>query len=245
MLSINTCRNTVMYILNKSNRGYIGTSEFDYFCQLAQMDIFENLFYQYNQFVNKQNKRLTGAEYADIPKNIREAIDIFTEYSTTGNFTYDSTPKLWSFTGNDLYRVLSLSLVNTTSKKKILIEEVSKIQLNYINNNPMTTPSLLFPVCTRIGSKFSVVPDVPSGHIAELLYIRKPKDPKWTYVVVGGNPIYNGGAGDLQDIELHISLFPKFITKVLALCGVSIREESVVQEANSEEMKQWQKQQQS
>jgi hypothetical protein len=242
--SINQVRNLTLFLLNKNNRGYVGVDEFNSFCQLAQMDIFESLFYQYNQFINKENKRLTGSEYANIPKNLREQIDVFAEYTTQNNFIYNSATNLWSYTGNDLYRTENLSLAEIATNKKIDVQEVQKRELNVMNNSSLTAPSLLFPCYERVGGSFRLYPNVPSGYYAEMFYLRNPKNPKWTFTLVGGNAIYNASASDLQNIELHISLFDKFITKVLSYCGLSVREESVQAVANSEEMNQWQTQNQ-
>lgn len=241
MISINQVRNTVLFLLNKGNRGYCGVDEFNSFCQLAQLSIFEDLFTQYNAFINKENRRLTGTEYANLPKNLREQIDVFAEYTTQANFTYDSLTNLWSYTGTNLYRAENLSLVNSDGKK-VDIDEVQKRELNVMINSPLTTPSVTFPVYTRIGESFRIAPIVPSGSYVEMFYIRVPKNPKWTFVLSGGNPIYNGGASDLQDIELHISLFDTFVVKVLGYCGLSIREAEVSQVANSQEVQEYQKQ---
>lgn len=237
MINVNFVRNATLFILNKSNLGYIGTTEFDTFCALAQQDIFENLFFQYNQFINRQNKRLTGTEYADLPKNLREQIDVFAEYTNASNFTYNSSTNLWNFIGTDLYRAENLSLVKISNNKKIDIEEVSKRKLNVMNNSDLTKPSLLFPVYEKISNAFRVYPIAPSTHFVEMFYLRSPKAPKWTFNMVGGNPIYNASASDLQHIELHPSLLIPFITKVLSYCSVSIREQEVEQYVNSEEGK--------
>lgn len=239
-ININTVRNTVLFALNKSNRGYIGVEEFNYFCQLAQMEIFEQLFHDYNQWINKSNKRLTSTEYGDIPKNLRENIDIFASYSTDTNFIFDEPTNLWGYTGSDLYRAEGLSLVNEDTDKRTDVEEILKSQLNVLKNNPNTVPSLLFPVYVRLGEQFSVTPEVPTGYNLELFYIRKPRDPKWTYTNVGGNPMYDGGALDLQHCELHASQLVPLVTKVLGYAGLSIREAEVEQFANSEEIKEFQ-----
>lgn len=237
MISINYIRNATLFILNKSNLGYIGVDEFNIFCGLAQQDIFENLFFQYNQFVNRQNKRLTGTDYADLPKNLREQIDVFAEYTLPTNFTYQSSTNTWNYIKSDLYRVENLSLVKTSTNKKIDVEEVNKRQLNMMLNSEMTKPSLLFPVYEKVGAGFRVFPTIPTTHSLEMFYLRTPKSPKWTFTNVNGNPVYNGGASDLQNVELHQSLLIPFITKVLAYCGLSIREEEIKQYANSEEVK--------
>lgn len=243
MVSINYIRNATLFILNKNNLGYIAPNEFDIFCGLAVRDIYENLFYQYNQFINKQNKRLTGSEYANIPKNIQEQIDHYASYTDNTNFVYDSNKGTWSYTGNDLYRVENLSLVEIATQKKIDVELVSKSQLNVLKNSPMTTPSLLFPAYVKIMNQFQVFPTVPATHTLELFYLRSPLNPKWTYTTVAGNPVFNPSASDLQNIDLHESLMIPFLTKVLNYAGCSIRETEIEQFANSEEMKKAQVQQ--
>lgn len=76
---INSVRQTVMSVLNKNNYGYISPSDFNLFAKQAQLDLFEDYFYQYNYQINKENKRLSGTQYADITKGLEEVIDTFSE----------------------------------------------------------------------------------------------------------------------------------------------------------------------
>ena len=242
MIPINRVRNTVLHLLDKNNRGYVSPEKFDSFCYLAQMDIFENLFYQYNKWLSNKSKHLTGTEYADIPKNIKEQIDVFSAYSTTSNFTYSTSTELWSYNGGDLYRNEGLSLKNA-SGKRTYVEEVSKgTELNNLINSKINMPTTTYPICVKIGNGFKVYPTVSAGFSLELLYIRTPKTPKWTYSNNNGNPLFDGGASDRQDIELDESLFSSFIIKVMAYCGVSIREQDVVAAASNAEATMDQKQ---
>lgn len=245
MININTARNTVLRLLNKANRGYITPDEFNNFCKLAQLSLFEELFYDYNQFLNRENKRLTNTEYANIPKNLREIIDIFSEYSTTSNFTYNSSDNLWKFSGDDFYRTINISLVNKNTKKSKDVEEVLKRELNVMINSNITSPTTTYPAYVKVGNDYRLYPTVNTDdYYLELLYIRTPKDPKWTYVNVNGNPLYNASDANLQHIELPESMFEKFIVKVMLYCGVSIREADIVQTATNEEMKSQQNQNQ-
>jgi hypothetical protein len=57
-----------------------------------------------------------------------------------------------------------------------------------------------------------------------LLYIRTPKAQNGLTTRFR-NPVYNASAGDKQDIELDESMFAPFIMKVMAYCGVSIKEQ--------------------
>lgn len=112
---INTVRNTVLSVLNKNNYGYLSPSDFNLFAKQAQMDIFEDYFYQYNYQINKENSRSSamngasgssGTGYADITKSIEEAIDIF---STTKHLHYSNSNKFFlpsvTTTGEDYYLI--------------------------------------------------------------------------------------------------------------------------------------------
>ena len=54
---INSVRNTVLFLLNKDNRGYITPSEFDFFAKQAQLEIFEGYFSDYSNAMLAQNSR--------------------------------------------------------------------------------------------------------------------------------------------------------------------------------------------
>lgn len=86
---INSVRNTVLAVANKHNFGYITPSDFNLYAKQAQLDIFENYFYRYNEWIAKQNARVSGSGYADIVKNLEEVIDTFSVedylYNVSGN----------------------------------------------------------------------------------------------------------------------------------------------------------------
>ena len=74
---INTVRATVLSIANKNNFGYITPNDFNLYAKQAQLDIFEDYFYQYNSQTVKQNARVSGSGYADVLKGIEEVVDSF------------------------------------------------------------------------------------------------------------------------------------------------------------------------
>lgn len=119
---INSVRNTVLSILNKNNYGYISPSDFNLFAKQAQMDIFEDYFYQYNYQINKENARQSGTGYADIKKGYEEVIEIFSEtkfLTNTNNLGLANTFQLPSpiTTGDDYYiinKVLAYQDIITT-----------------------------------------------------------------------------------------------------------------------------------
>ena len=93
MAMINDVRNTVLAILNKNNYGYLSPQDFNLYAQQAQMSLFEDYFYQYNQWINRENLRQSGTGYADIVKGLVEVIDSFSQEvflakASTANNTY-------------------------------------------------------------------------------------------------------------------------------------------------------------
>ena len=67
---INSVRNTVLFLLNKDNRGYVSPLEFDYFAKQAQLEIFEQYFSDYSRAVAAQNSRKKALN-KERPANLR------------------------------------------------------------------------------------------------------------------------------------------------------------------------------
>lgn len=223
---INNVRNTVLFMLNKENRGYITPSEFNQFADLAQMSIFEDDFHAYAKAISKQNARLYNNEYSDIPKHLRERIDLLTEEE---NLTYDATTLTWSNTNPSFYRLINLDYSG------IDIEEVSKLEINKLLKNNLIKPTEDYPVYVKLGDKFKIYPDLSSYDVGSL-FVKRPSVPKWTYVDVQGNPLFNPSAVDYQDFEIHPSCETELIIKILSYCGMSIREAEVVQASQNMDM---------
>ena len=74
MVSIDTVYQRVLALANKEQRGYITPQEFNLFANQAQMDIFEQYFYDLNQLLRIRNN---SDEYANIRDNLQEKITIF------------------------------------------------------------------------------------------------------------------------------------------------------------------------
>ena len=74
MVKIDDVYQKVLAFANKEQRGYITPQEFNLFANQAQREIFEQYFYDLNQF-----SRIHGdsGEYSDIIHNINDKIAIF------------------------------------------------------------------------------------------------------------------------------------------------------------------------
>jgi hypothetical protein len=235
---INEVRNTVLSILAKDNRGYITPFEFNLFAKQAQLDVFERYIYLYSNAIIKQNARAHGEGYADVPKKLAEVLDTFYKVDTlTYNAPYFEAP-------SDSYFIQKLVFNNKE------IEKVSHQKALYLLASNLTAPSVAYPVytmqdndgTTTSKSNFTVYPDTITASV-DAHYIRYPKEPKWTYTSVGGDPLFNQSAGDYQDFEMPLSDFSDLVVKILQYSGVSIREEEVIAAAKAEELQEIQQKQ--
>jgi hypothetical protein len=222
---INDVRNIVLSILNKENRGYVTPMEFNLYAKQAQLDIFENYTFAYSNAINKQNARLHGEGYSDIPKNIGEVIDLFSERAS---LTYTSP----TFAPPSDYYFLEKLLYNNSKE----VEKVSHRKINYLLNSNLTAPTTSYPVYTLENDGIIVYPTIITSNVTAQ-YVRYPKDPNWTYSSINtGDPIFNPSAAGYQDFELPNSDFANLVVKILYYSGVQIREEQVTAAAKGEEV---------
>lgn len=219
---IDSVRSTVLAAVNKNNFGYITPDDFNLYAKQAQIDVFEDYFHQYNTWINKMNARQSGSGYSDIVAIIEGVID---SLSSTVSLSY-STDKF----------VLPLDYyyVNTLRYGSKEVDRVSQSKILNLLSSNLTSPSTMHPAYTQEGDYVSVYPSsIITGVKAQ--YIRMPKDPKWTYVMVNGAPIFTQSAGDYQDFELPLSDEPILVNKILKYAGLSIREPDVFAFGNTEQ----------
>jgi len=316
---INNVRDTVLAIANKNNYGYVSPQDFNLYAQQAQMDLFEDYFYQYNSWIIKQNQRVSGTGYADIVNSLIEVIESFSvtkslkqqasnfynlpdDYYylnkvnyypnhvvgsvTTGSgvnklidanatFVTSNVVKACQYvvnTSTSAYGGFSAYVVSVDSETQLTLSanpfgavatvgnsynifktngivEVEKVNQNkifYLNNSPLTAPSLGYPAFVLGGATSAVTGDSATGQLGNTItvyptsitqkgsisaeYIRYPLPPKWTYLTVGGasgSPEFDSSQADYQDFELPLSDEPGLVAKICQYIGIEIREADV------------------
>jgi hypothetical protein len=231
---INDVRNTVLSIISKDNRGFITPFEFNLFAKQAQLEIFGQYMYNYSNAINKQNARMHGEGYTDIPKNMAEVIDAF---STFAPLSYNGTTSRFNLPA-DYYFLEKLLYNNNTEIEKVSHRKI----LNLVNSN-LTAPNTAYPVYTMDNNGIVVYPTTiapPPPYTSSSIaaqYLRYPKDPNWTYSTTAlGDPLFNSAAATYQDFELPLDDFANLVIKILEYSGISIREQDVVSAAKAEEV---------
>lgn len=227
---INSVRDTVHDFLEKNNRGWLKPERFNNYAFLAQMEIFESYFYDYNRWLNAQTNRQAHSHYADIPANIRQKLDIFLKVNQSVTASSGSVYPMPA----DFYRLMDVYYNGD------FVDPVSYRRYLMLNKSNLTAPSTTYPVYVSQENtsdefqEITVYPvDITSGVTID--YVRMPATPKWTYTTVSGNPVFNQSAGDYQDFEIHPADEHRLVTKILGFAGLSIRESDVVQYAEMQE----------
>jgi len=220
-VNINTVYQTVLALANKEQRGYITPQEFNLFARQAQMQIFEQYFYDLNQF-----KRVKGnqSDFADMKGVIEDKLSIFLEDTNVG--TSSTLP-------NDFYRIHSLVSLNNSTNARYLVEIVEKRKaMELQSSGPLTRPTANRPIAYLDNNRIFSFPNV-LGYTRAMSYYKAPENPRWSYIVVNNKPLYNGSSA--VHFELHESEEYELVLKILQMAGIAIKEFSLTQAAGQAE----------
>jgi len=225
-INIDTVYQRVQAILNKENRGYITPQEFNLFANQAQLEIFEQYFFDLNQYERLPKK---DTEYSNLVKTINERIS---KFKTSATLSYVSS---YFTLPTDLHK-LGTVIYNSTTP----VEEIDQKNLLEYTLSPLTAPSTTNPVYAQniqtTSSVWSIVlyPSTITSLITAT-YIRKPKEVNWASQTVVGNALYN--AGSSTSFELHDSEETTLVIKILLYVGLTLRAGDIAQVADAKESK--------
>lgn len=241
-VSVDTVYQRVLAILNKEQRGYVTPQEFNLFANQAQLDIFEQYFYDINQF-----GRIPGndTEFSDMLNILNEKINIF---ETNSSMLYSSVTTYWS-TPLNLYRLGTIVYANVTTSRSLYptpntivttttLTEAERINYNeylYIAQSAMTKPTNARPVFVANQSGYKVYGNAALTTGVSCNYIRVPAEVSWAYQMVFGEALYD--STNSVDFELHPSEETELVIKILALAGLVTKEIDLYNIASQEDAK--------
>ena len=235
-VSVDTVYQRVLGILNKEQRGYVTPQEFNLFANQAQLSIFEQYFYDINQF-----GRLHGndTEYSDMLNILEEKIQIFEQTDTLAYGTSSFTlPSGIYRLGSVIYSNITTDAFGVQSTALIEAELINKKDFLYINLSPLTKPTNTRPIYTYRGDEVQVFGDAEIDTNVSCNYISKPASVSWAYQMVFGEALYD--ATNSVDFPLHPSEETNLVLKILELAGILMNDPGLYQIAASEEEKQTQ-----
>jgi hypothetical protein len=223
-VSVDTVYQRVLAILNKEQRGYVTPQEFNLFANQTQMDLFEQYFYDINQF-----SRMHGndTEFSDMLNILNEKINIF---EVTAAMTYSASPapaiNYWSPPA-DLYRI------GTLIHNNIEVERINQNEFLYINGSQILKPNNTRPIFVSSAAGYKVYGTAELTTGVTCNYIKRPATVVWGYNTVNGEAQYNSTLS--VNFPLHESEETELVMKILELAGISTRELQVYQIAAQEE----------
>ena len=176
MVNVDTVYKTVLYILNKEQRGYITPDDFNRLGVQVQREIFEQYFEELNQQLRIYQ---TDNEYANRIKNLEEKIDIFKTTAPCTGVNPFTLPA-------DTHRLGTL-IYNVNSKE---IQPVERNEYFLLNRSPLTQPTTSYPVYILEGtggpsaapSDVTVFPNTITAGV-DAYYIKAPVDPRWGFSI--------------------------------------------------------------
>jgi len=231
MISIDTIYQRVLAAANKEQRGYVTPQEFNLFANQAQMDIFEQYFYDLNQFDRLPDN---NTEFSNITNLLDEKISVFKQVETLASSTGSEFVLPGSTGVNDFYR-----LGTVMYQSKYPVEEIEHEELYRIQLSPLSAPSPTQPVYIRKKNAASqhvveVYPQSINSGIT-VTQIHKPNKVNWGYVVIDGKALYNATAS--VNFELHASEEKELVNKILLLAGIMLKDSGLYASATQEDQK--------
>ena len=240
-VNVNTVYQTVLFILNKEQRGYVTPAEFNSLAAQVQDEIFESYFPDANQ-VNRQNQNNTqnSTEFFNIFKNISYKLTPFIEEV----FFLENAPGSSDF----LYPTGSGAIINKTvynigdivsiytgnSDVSSITQLVSKSDYNKIIRSKLTAPTKKNPIVyikpstdSTTGGILNISPK-PSSVLVNVIF--KPVNATWRFST-GTNSSYVYDSVNSTNFELDISEQSNIIMRILKYCGVIINNPTIIQTA--------------
>ena len=226
-VNVDTVYKTVLYILNKEQRGYMTPDEFNKVGQQVQLEIFEAYFEELNQL---QRQPQTNTEFSDRVQQIQNKIATF---EVEGTAAFDTS---FFYLPSDLHRLGEIYYNDTT-----IVQPVQQNEYLLINKSPLTSPTLSHPIYVQRGEhtlagppitlhdKIFVYPTSIQSSI-KCSYVKTPAQINWAFTVnsLGAYIFTTTGA---QNFELDVSEQTEIILKILQYSGIIIRDPQIVQTA--------------
>ena len=235
MVNIDTVYQRVLALANKEQRGYLTPQEFNLHANQAQMNIFEQYFYDIHQFQSTQKGN--DNSYSDMVSILEEKISLFEVYNqqlANHSGTNGTLP-------SDVYRLGQVQFGNNF-EESVVIERVTTNEINLLLNSNLTAPTLTRPVYIRGANSTFDIRIYPTTFSASnrmdnvsINYIKKPAKCEWAYVVVNEKALFN--ANNAVHFELHPSEEESLVINILELAGITINKAGLAQTAANMDQK--------
>lgn len=249
-VNVNTVYKTVLYVLNKEQRGYMPPTEFNSIATQVQLEIFNSYFPDGNQ-VNRvnQNNTQNDTEYFNIFENLSYKLTPFIQeiefqiQSNNTSFAYPSLDPVTNAFNPEVYMIGEvICTYNGNPTMYSVAQRVSKKEYTIIEKSKLTKPTSRYPIYYNYGytnpsqygqnSSYIIIPSpVPNSLTATVL--RTPSNPVWGFSGgTQGQYLYNQSSSN--NFALDVSEQTNLVTNILKYSGIVINDPTIIQTAEQE-----------
>jgi len=262
MISVDKVYKTVLYILNKEQRGYVTPAEFNHIAEIEQNAIFWSYFKEgaRAQQLNQANMQ-SDAPLFDLSVDFDQKLQGLTTTAGNWNVANGGLTINWQggegiswfenvASGRRLARIKSVTAryVSNTGGRSVqsMCDFVTFHEYQKISASKLTKPDSRNPIFMAmdagdgsITAKASGVFQIgvsPSPTIIYVEGIYQPLVPRWNFTI-GAQNQYDYSVADSQDFELDPSEESRLINNILLKFGVVVRDPGVIQVAMAEQQR--------
>ena len=243
MVNIDTVYQRVLAFANKEQRGYITPQEFNLFANQAQMEIYEQYYYDVNNFEMRDATYTLNDKTTAIT---REKLDVFISTLSPAQV--------------GVFNIVSGTITLPNYIYRLARVVVSGFNAEYVDTNrykdittagPLVRPTLSRPVYTQHDNKIKV--NNGSNGLANIGidYYRLPTTVSWGYFVISGKALHdpsiyspNTGLGKTTHFELHPAEESELVYKILKFAGISMAKLDIMRAGQVQEQSQQQQEKQ-
>lgn len=209
---------TLKFLANTEGRGNVKPENVDLAIHNRVLEKYEELFFEVNRIINRQNRGLINGGLENVTDKIREKIQHYLEEKTvtvtSGSFTIPSEVRYFDtvFFGNTYIELSKNNKEFHLSKSEATEER---------------------PIGLKQSNSIKVLPTTIDE--VTVSYLRNPIKAKWTYNVVDGVEMYNPSKSDFKEIDIHPSEETDLTLRVLQSFGINLKEQDL--QSITEQMK--------
>ncbi|WNH10040.1 hypothetical protein [Thalassobellus suaedae] len=212
---------TAKFFLNTDGRGNFKPEDFDTVLHNKVLEKFEDNFFEVNQMINRQNRGLINGGLENIPDKIRERIQhyITPDEALTYSATYFNLPD-------------NLHYFDTVEHNGTIIELLkSNREFKAVE---IGNPSEDYPIGLKQGNTLKVRPSTIVANVT-MSYLRKPIRAKWTHQIINSVEVFDNGAPDFKNVDIHASEEVDLTLRILSGFGLNLKEKDIQDYAQREE----------
>jgi len=229
MVKVDDVYQKVLALANKEQRGYITPQDFNLFASQAQLEIFEQYFYDLNQARKTQGNDTVIADADDMLEDKLQQFEVVLDSIDTALLNtvgYGKELPTHLHAQGALYRLLYASLLDGDFNE-VECELLGARDFANLKVSPLIKPSKSRPVANVRSGVIVCNDGIVDQPPHKLTYIKTPHKPNWTYSVVNKRAMYDPNSSTV-DFGLHQSEEIQLVNKILRLAGLATEQVDVM-----------------